>query len=107
MANLKFDRGAKERKILKSSDAWQTDHDHETTLEFEPIHWNDFNFLHINSTHKGTDGVRRKSHFIHTFTRDEVLMLRDFLNEVLMRNAGTDEKLPAPDTNKVLMSKNA
>jgi hypothetical protein len=70
-------------KTLLSYSSWQTNNEHETLIEFEPMGCGDDNFLHINSTHKGADGKRNKSTFIHRLSRQDVEQLRGFLDEVL------------------------
>lgn len=77
-------------KTLLNYSSWQTNNKHETLIEFEPMGCGNDNFLHINSMHKGTDGKRNKSTFIHRLSRQDVEQLRVFLNEMLR-----DEKMNA------------
>jgi hypothetical protein len=89
-------------KTLQSFSSWQTIDEHETLIEFEPMGYPDGNFLHINSTHKGVDGKRRKSAFIHVLTRDDVVMLRDYLDEVLAMQVSDFRDSPVSEPSVVV-----
>ncbi|MBT1699348.1 hypothetical protein KK083_20800 [Fulvivirgaceae bacterium PWU4] len=70
-------------KTLQSFRSWQTNNEQETMIEFEPIFLKINNCLHINSIHVCADGKRKKSNFIHVLTLGDIVILRDFLTEVL------------------------
>lgn len=72
-------------KIFRSFCSWRTDNEHETIIEFDPMLLAINNCLHIRSTHVGTDGKRKRSYFVHVLTLGDIVTLRDFLNEVLVK----------------------
>src|SRR5688572_3732664 len=80
---LYFGKGFEGQRALQHSMPWQTENPDETLLSFEPLFLNDKNMLGIRAVHLDKSGKRRRSEFVHIFGRDELIVIREFLEEVL------------------------